>query len=39
MSTKLNIAFLDASTVGKVNAVETIAALGKFTSYELTKPE
>lgn len=35
---QLNITILDASTLGEVKALEKIAALGKFTSYELTSP-
>lgn len=33
------IVFLDASTVGKVKAIDKIASLGNFTSYSLTKSE
>lgn len=39
MKSEINITILDASTLGKVKAIEKIAALGKFTSYELTDPE
>lgn len=39
MSNKLNIVFLDASTIGKVIAIDKIAALGNYTSHELTTPD
>lgn len=39
MKKKLNIVFLDASTIGKVNAIEKIASMGNYKSYELTSPE
>ncbi len=36
MSEKLNIVFLDASSIGKVEAIEKIAVLGNYKSYDLT---
>lgn len=39
MNNKLNIVFLDASTIGDVEAINKIRNLGNFTSYKLTKPE
>lgn len=38
MKNTLNIAFLDASTVGEVKSVQKIAELGKYVSYSLTAP-
>ncbi|MBN1118424.1 MAG: D-2-hydroxyacid dehydrogenase [Bacteroidales bacterium] len=35
----INIAFLDASTIGKVKAIDKIKSAGNYKSYELTKPE
>lgn len=35
----INITILDTSTLGEVKALEKIAALGTFTSYELTDPD
>lgn len=39
MKSNINIVILDASTLGKVEAIEKIASLGNFTSYELTSPD
>ena len=39
MDKELNIVFLDASTVGKVDVISKIEALGSFKSYETTTPE
>ncbi len=39
MEKVLNIVFLDALTLGNVEAIEKIEKLGKFTSYETTLPE
>jgi lactate dehydrogenase-like 2-hydroxyacid dehydrogenase len=36
---KPNIVFLDASTVGEVKAIEKIAGIGNYTSYQLTMPD
>jgi lactate dehydrogenase-like 2-hydroxyacid dehydrogenase len=36
---KLNIVFLDASTVGEVKALEKIKRIGTYISYPVTKPE
>ncbi len=36
MSEKLNIVFLDASSIGEVEAIEKIALLGNYKSYDLT---
>ena len=35
----INITILDASTLGKVDALKKIASLGKLTTYELTSPK
>lgn len=39
MSKDLKIVFLDSSTLGEVKALEKIAGLGAYTSYEITMPE
>ncbi len=36
---KPKITFLDASTIGKVEAIRKITGLGDYTSYDLTRPE
>ncbi len=36
---KPNITFLDASTIGKVEAIQKITELGNYTSFDLTSPE
>jgi lactate dehydrogenase-like 2-hydroxyacid dehydrogenase len=38
MNEKLNIVFLDASTIGEVKAIEKIASIGNYNSYSLTSP-
>ena len=36
---KPNIVYLDASTIGEVKAIEKIAQVGNYTSFEYTRPE
>jgi lactate dehydrogenase-like 2-hydroxyacid dehydrogenase len=35
----INIVFLDAMTIGEVKAIEKIAKIGNYTSYDLTTPD
>jgi lactate dehydrogenase-like 2-hydroxyacid dehydrogenase len=39
MNKELNIVFLDASTIGRVQGIEKIKKAGNYTSYELTSPD